>query len=91
MISYQEGISPEGEPYKEITSAQSFPTYEEAEAYVLSQESDSYRIVGDNPFVSPVPLEALEHYRLIYSSESSIMEPGIGMISEVKIFEYIGD
>lgn len=91
VISYQEGISPEGEPCKEITSTQSFPTYEEAEAYVLSQESDNYRIVGDNPFVSPVPLEVLEHYRLIYSSESCIMQPGIGMISEVKIFEYIGD
>lgn len=89
VISYQEKVSREGKTYKEITSLRSFPTYEEAEAYVLSQESDSYRIVSDNPFVSPVPLEALEHYKLIYSSESSTMEPGLGMISEVKIFEYV--
>ena len=91
MISYQEGISPEGEPYKEITSAQSFPNYEEAEAYISSQESDNYRIVSDNPFVSPVPLEALEHYKLVYSSDSLIMTLGGEMIPEVKIFEYAGD
>ncbi len=91
VISYQEKVNWKGETYREITSEQSFPTYEEAEAYVLSQESDNYRIVGDNPFVSPVPLEALKYYRLIYSSDSCIMQPGIGMISEVKIFEYIGD
>lgn len=88
VISYKERISREGEPYKEITSSQSFPSYEEAEAYVLSQESDNYRIVSNNPFISPVPLEALEHYKLIHSSETSMMQPGVGMISEVKIFEY---
>ena len=89
VISYEERISREGKPYKEITEARSFPTYEEAEAYISSQESDNYRIVGPDPFVSPVPLEALEHYKLIYSSESSIMQPNGGRVSEVKIFEYV--
>ena len=88
VISYEERTGPEGEPYKVITEAKSFPTYEEAEAYISSQESGNYRIVNTDPFVSPVPLEALEHYKLIYSSDSSVMKPGGGMISEVKIFEY---
>ena len=91
VISYQERISREGKPYKEITSAQSFSSYEEAEAYISSQESNNYEIVGTNPFISPVPLEALEHYKLIYSSDSSIMQPDVGAISKVKIFEYIRD
>jgi len=88
VISYQERVSQEGITYKEITSAQTFSTYEEAEASVSSQESNNYRIVGTDLFVSPVPLEALEHYKLIYSSDSSIMLPDGGSTPEVKIFEY---
>jgi len=85
VVSYQEKVSREGTPYKEITSLQSFPTYEKAQAYISSQKSGNYRIVSNNAFVSPVPLEALKHYKLIHSS---IKEPGIG-ISGVKIFEYV--
>jgi oligosaccharyl transferase (archaeosortase A-associated) len=88
-ISYQERVSREGITYKEITDVQYFPSYEEAETYVASQESGSYRIVGNSPFISPVPLEALEHYKLVYSSEGSITQPGIGNVPEVKIFEYV--
>ncbi|MBL7062455.1 MAG: oligosaccharyl transferase, archaeosortase A system-associated [Dehalococcoidia bacterium] len=91
VISYEERTGPDGKPYKVITGAKSFSSYEEAEAYISSQESDNYRIVSEDPFASPVPLEALEHYKLIYSSDSSIMQPNVGMISEVKIFEYSGD
>jgi dolichyl-diphosphooligosaccharide--protein glycosyltransferase len=89
VISYRQNISPEGESYKEITSSRSFPSYEEAKAYVSSQESGNYEIVGTNPFISPVPLDALEHYRLIYSSEDGIMQPGVGQVPLVKIFEYV--
>jgi dolichyl-diphosphooligosaccharide--protein glycosyltransferase len=89
VISYQEKVSPEGVTYKEIAGAQSFPSYEEAEAYVSSQKSGGYRIVSDNPFVSPVPLEALEHYKMIYSSDSTITQPGGASIPGVKIFEYV--
>ncbi len=91
VISYQERMTQEGEFYKEITGSKSFPTYEEASAYVLKQTSSNYKIVSPYPFTSPVPLEALEHYKLIYSSDSCIMQPGAGMIPEVRIFEYVGD
>jgi len=90
VISYEKKISPEGDLYKEITDSWAFSTYEEAKAYVSSQQSENYKIVGTNPFVSPVPLDALEHYRLIYGSTVEIMKPDIGMIPRVKIFEYTG-
>ncbi len=89
VISYQEKVSREGVTYKEIIDVKSFPSYEEAEAYVSSQESGSYRIVSNDPFVSPVPLEALEHYKLIYSSDSTVTQPGGASIPGVKIFEYV--
>ena len=91
VISYEEKIDRDGNPYKELTSGQSFDSYEEAEAYILSQESDNYRIVGTHPFISPVPLEPLKHYRLIHSSDESKIVPELGEISEVKIFKYSQD
>jgi len=91
VISYQEKVSREGVRYKEISSLRSFATYEEVVAYTSKQKSGNYKIVSPNPFISPVPLEGLKHYKLIHSSENCIMEPNVGMISEVKIFEYIGD
>ena len=89
VISYQEQLSQDGTPLKVVASAEQFTSYEEVEAYLLSQESDNYKIVGTNPFISPVPLEALENYRLVHSSEETVMLPTVGEAPAVKIFEYI--
>jgi len=89
VISYQEKMGPAGKTYKEITSAEQFDSYEEAEAYLLSQKSANYKIVSDNPFISPVPLEALKHYKLIHSSDSHTRQLGGKTIPSIKIFEYI--
>ncbi|MBA7669893.1 hypothetical protein ES703_78031 [subsurface metagenome] len=91
VISYQQKVSRKGKPYTEITSGFQFDSYEEAEAYLSSQESDNYKIVSDNPFISPVPLEALKHYKLIYSSDIGVAHRAVGMVPEVKVFQYMGD
>ena len=71
--------------------AEEFASYEEAKAYISTQESANYQIVSDNPFVSPVPLAALEDYKLIHSSDDAVQLPGTGItVPQVKIFEYIG-
>ena len=88
VISYEEREVQNGEPIKLITSAQTFTNYDEATAYISSQNSTDFKIVSMNPFISPVPLEALEHYKLIHSSEEVALKAGI-MTPEVKIFEYI--
>ena len=88
-VVFYERISRDGRIYKVITDSKSFPSYEEAAAYVSSQKSDNCKLVGTNPFVSPVPLEKMEHYELIYSSDVYIMEQGGRMVPEIKIFEYI--
>jgi dolichyl-diphosphooligosaccharide--protein glycosyltransferase len=87
VISYEDKVRWDGMHYKEVTSEKSFPSYEEAEAYISGHESGNYRIVSNNPFVSPVPLKALKHYKLIHSSDSLITQKN-GGIPEVKIFEY---
>ena len=88
-ISYEEREAATGEKYKVIRNVQPFPTYEEAVAYIASQDSESYRIVGTNPFVSPVPLEALNSYQLVYVSDATA---GVhdGSMPALKIFKYLG-
>lgn len=84
-------MSADGQPYREIIGAKSFTSYESAEIYITSQKSGNYRIVSSDPYASPVTLPALEHYKLIHSSGKSVMEPGIGLVSQVKIFQYSGE
>jgi len=84
VISYSEEEDPQGTSYKLITDAQYFTTYEEAEAYIASQTSGNYRIVSINPFISPVPLEALDSYERIHSSGDTTSS------TTVKIFKYLG-
>jgi dolichyl-diphosphooligosaccharide--protein glycosyltransferase len=84
VVSYEEKVTSGGEKYKEIINGWSFPTYEEAEAYVGDQTSGSYRIVGTNPFSSPVPLEKLNSYELVYPPEATTTT------TTVKIFNYLG-
>jgi oligosaccharyl transferase (archaeosortase A-associated) len=88
VISYQENTDSAGNIYKVITSTEQFGTYEAAEDYISSQESDNYRIVSSDPTLSPVPLEALDHYQLVYSSDNTITLSDSKEIPEIKIFKY---
>jgi dolichyl-diphosphooligosaccharide--protein glycosyltransferase len=86
VISYEE-TEYQGQKYKEATSGQYFPTYENAQAYVANQTSGNYRIVGDNPFNSIVPLEELSSYELVYQSNTTVTMYG-QTVPSVKIFNY---
>ena len=89
VISYDEKKDSEGNVYKQITSAKVFQIYQEAVDYISTQETDNYRIVGEDPFISPVPLDAPKHYKLIHYSKQGVIDPSGVARSEVKIFEYI--
>ncbi|MEE8413214.1 MAG: hypothetical protein V3R96_01550 [Dehalococcoidales bacterium] len=89
VISYQEITDEKGNLFKTITGLQQFTGYQEAETFLSSQETGNYKIIGTNPLESPVPLEALEHYRLIYSSENKINLSATETIPALKIFEYV--
>ncbi len=83
VITYEEKLSQEGELYREITSSKSFASYEEATAYIARQDPEMYKIVGADPFASPVPLEKMDDYELVYKSNQKWQgKPA------VKIFEY---
>jgi oligosaccharyl transferase (archaeosortase A-associated) len=85
VISWDNAVTTTGQPYKYLTGpAQQFDTYEEAQAYVASQTSGKYRIVGTNPFHTIVPLAAVTDYQLVYSSGSTTDQ------GTVKVFKYSG-
>jgi len=79
VTSYKERVDRQGRPYKEITSWKPFSSYMEARDFISGHASENYRIVGVDAFNSPVPLEKLEHYQLVYSIQSQ---------TPVKVFEY---
>ena len=89
VISYEETPFQEGGAVKVVNNIEFFPSYEEATSYISSQKSGQFRIVSDSPFVSPVPLEELEHFKLVYSSPESSPQPGVSNVPNVKIFEYV--
>lgn len=88
VIAFEERPTDKGQLVKLITDVQVFATYQEATAYMSAQESGNYRIVSDNPFVSPVPLSKIENFRLVHSSDDQV--PNVGTeLPSVKIFEYV--
>lgn len=89
VVSYEEKVDRQENRYRQITGVKELSSYEEALDYVENQDSGNHIIVGTNPFISPVPLEALEGYRLVHSSESGISQQGGGVVPEVKVFEYV--
>ena len=69
---------------KVLTAGTQHTSYQEALEYIDSLDTPNARIVGINPFASPVPLDKVDDYELVYSSEDKM-----NGIPEVKIFEYV--
>jgi oligosaccharyl transferase (archaeosortase A-associated) len=90
VISWQDTNVDATHTVKVINDAQPFETYEAANAFLQSKTSGNYRIVGPNPFVNPVPLAAIQDYKLVYAS-SQTTNTGVGSTSQVKIFQYTGN
>lgn len=88
VISYDEKEDKNGRVYKIITSAEPFASYEEAEAFMASKTTGNYRIVGTSPMKSIAPLEALERYELVHSSNSTVTVQDGTTVPQVKIFQF---
>ena len=88
-ITYTEVTDNEGNKIKMLTGAANeglpFATYKEAEDFIAA--NPDYVIVGVSPFLSPVPLDELDHYKMVHNS-SGVVNLGDIVNSYVKIFEY---
>jgi asparagine N-glycosylation enzyme membrane subunit Stt3 len=88
VVTYDEKVQ-NGVPYKQVTNAEEYSSYKAAQDYIAGQKSGNYDIVGANPFVSPVPLEAVQGYKLVYSSMYSVSFSDNATMSEIKIFQHL--
>jgi oligosaccharyl transferase (archaeosortase A-associated) len=87
VITYEVKVSQEGAQYNQVINMRSFPTYEAAAHYVSVQKPGNYRIGSGSPQVSPVAVDALQHYQLVYSSPAA---SAAGKTAPpIKIFEYV--
>ncbi|MFA5316939.1 MAG: oligosaccharyl transferase, archaeosortase A system-associated [Dehalococcoidales bacterium] len=66
VIGYDEEMTVNG---RRITDIKSFADYQKAVDFINSQEQGNFRIMSPNPLISAVPLEAVNDYRLAFSSE----------------------
>ena len=87
VISWEARTGADGFAYKEISGLKTFRSYEEAAVFAAGQKTGNWRIVGKEPGLSPVPLEALAGYRLAFAS-SQKARVGNAEVPAVKIFEY---
>ena len=91
VITYEETVDRDGNRYRQISDANDFSSYQKALDYIESEGTAKHEIVGTNPFISPIPLETVQDYKLVYSSKSGMSNPDGSIQPEVKIFEYTGD
>jgi dolichyl-diphosphooligosaccharide--protein glycosyltransferase len=88
VVSWEYRNGADGKAFKEITGLRTFVNYRDAEAYVSARDGSQRDIVGKDPRISPVPLDALEGYKPVYSS-SQKSRVGNGELPEVRVFERI--
>ena len=89
-ITFTESADSAGNSYRVLTGAANegrpFPTYDEARAFI--DANPEYIIVGITPFLSPIRLEELEHFDMVYDPAPANTGYGI-QFPYVRIFEYI--
>jgi dolichyl-diphosphooligosaccharide--protein glycosyltransferase len=88
VMTYQDRQLPDGQTFKEILGYQNFRDYSDAEAFISSQKQGQYRIIGTDPLVSPVPLQQLKEYKLVYQSTQKASSGSPTLLPAVKIFQY---
>jgi hypothetical protein len=86
VVQYNARTTAEG-TYKEVVSTKQYETYDEAAAFVQQQTSGNYVLVGNDPATSPVPLDALTHFKPVYGTEGTISLSTTKKTPEIVIFE----
>ena len=86
VVEYKEIMVQDGRRFKEINEIKKFNSYDEAQQFI-KENNKNYIIAGDDPNKSPVPLDELRGYKLVYNSNEKV-STGSKPQSEIKIFEY---
>jgi len=90
VVAFREFTAQDGGKYKEIIDNRKFTSYEAAQQFIRENSGKNYIIAGEDPNESPVPLDELKDYGLVYSSKQKI-SAGSKSQPNIKIFEYKKD
>jgi len=90
VIEFREFSAQDDNKYKEIVDNRKFTSYEAAQQFIKDNSGKNYIITGEDPNISPVPLDELKDYKPVYSSNQKVI---VGSKSQpnIKIFEYKKD
>jgi len=77
----------EGAPSREIVETHKFTAYDDAAAYLAAHDDGRHLLVGPDPRVPCVPIEAAADYRLVHESADARERPT--RTPSVRIFEYL--
>jgi oligosaccharyl transferase (archaeosortase A-associated) len=87
VLTYTPKVDSSGNSYRLATETKQFDDYQAALDYV--KQGANRVIVGTNPFISPIPLEAVPGFTQVHGSTQGINTQGAGSIPEVRIFKHI--
>ena len=73
--------------YSEVIRTQQFESAQEASAAEAACRNEGCVLVGDNPMVSCVPLEAVRQFRPVFSSSIAVLGFGNGGRKAVQVYE----
>ena len=90
VIAFREFTAQEGGQYKEIIENRKFSSYEAAQKFISGNSGKNYIIAGEDPNKSPVPLDELKDFGLVFSSNQKV-SMGSKSQPNIKIFEYKKD
>lgn len=91
VLTWENKRTSTGQTVRVITNAQEFESYQAAVDYVNSHAQENLTIVGSSPFVSPVPVEAVQDFELVFSSTMNDTTSANSGTAEVKVFQYLGN
>ena len=74
---------------KVITKADQYQSYTAAQAYIASQKTGNYDIVGTNPFINIVPLDPVTNFKEVFASPSTVSFSSNITIPDIKVFQHV--
>ena len=90
LLTLRQKTFPHGGPYQEIVESRHFESAEFAQVIEAQCKKDGCVLVGEDPTVSCVPLDALESFRPVFSSTTSSIGLGNTGRKQVQVYEFTG-
>jgi len=91
VITYDERTATNGQTYRLITDAEEFSSYAAALQYIGDNPDKKLHLAGSNPFVNPIPIEAVPDYEMVFGSSSEIDTSANFTMPSVKVFHFVGN